>query len=129
MRKFHEAKLLGLDSVEIWGTGTAQREFLHVDDLADACLFLLRKYDGSGQINIGTGKEVSIRELAETLRDVIYPEAELRWNATKPDGAPRKLLDVSKIEAAGWSHSISLTDGIDSTYRWFVDQYENLRGR
>lgn len=129
MRKFHEAKLHGLDSVEIWGTGTAQREFLHVDDLADACLFLLRKYDSSGQINIGTGKEVSIRNLAETLRDVIYPEAELRWNTSKPDGAPRKLLDVSKIEAAGWSHSISLSDGINSTYGWFLDQYEHLRGR
>ena len=129
MRKFHEAKLLGLDSVEIWGSGTARREFLHVDDLAGACLFLLRNYDSAGQINIGTGKEVSIQELAEALREVIYPEAELLWDTTKPDGAPRKLLDVSKSEAAGWSHSISLSDGIDSTYKWFLDQYEHLRGR
>jgi GDP-L-fucose synthase len=129
MRKFHDAKLMGLDSVEIWGSGTARREFLHVDDLADACLFLLRNYNSSGQINIGTGKEVSIQELAETLRDVIYPDAELRWDTTKPDGAPRKLLDVSKIEAAGWSHSIALPDGINSTYKWFIDQYENVRGR
>jgi GDP-L-fucose synthase len=129
MRKFHEAKTTGSDSVEIWGSGTARREFLHVDDLADACLFLLRNYDNAGQINIGTGKEVSIQELAETLRDVIYPEAKLQWDTTKPDGAPRKLLDVSKIETAGWSHSISLSDGIDSTYKWFLDQYEHLRGR
>ena len=129
MRKFHEAKITKTDSVEVWGSGAARREFLHVDDLADACLFLLRNYDSAGQINIGTGKEVSIQELAETLRDVIYPGAELRWDATKPDGAPRKLLDVSKIETAGWSHSISLLDGIDSTYKWFQDQYENLRGR
>jgi GDP-L-fucose synthase len=129
MRKFHDAKLMGLDSVEIWGSGTARREFLHVDDLADACLFLLRNYNSSGQINIGTGKEVSIQELAETLRDVIYPDAELRWDTTKPDGAPRKLLDVSKIEAAGWAHSIALSDGINSTYEWFTDQYENVRGR
>jgi GDP-L-fucose synthase len=129
MRKFHDAKLMGLDSVEIWGSGTARREFLHVDDLADACLFLLRNYNSSGQINIGTGKEVSIQELAETLRDVIYPDAELHWDTTKPDGAPRKLLDVSKIEAAGWSHSIALSDGINSTYEWFTDQYENVRGR
>jgi GDP-L-fucose synthase len=129
MRKFHDAKLMGLDSVEIWGSGTARREFLHVDDLADACLFLLRNYNSSGQINIGTGKEVSIQELAETLRDVIYPDAELRWDTTKPDGAPRKLLDVSKIEAAGWSHSIALSDGINSTYEWFTDHYENVRGR
>ena len=129
MRKFHEAKMTKTDSVEVWGSGVARREFLHVDDLADACLFLLRNYDSAGQINIGTGKEVSIQELAETLRDVIYPGAELRWDTTKPDGAPRKLLDVSKIETAGWSHSISLPDGIDSTYKWFQDQYENLRGR
>lgn len=129
MRKFHEAKAQRSDSVEIWGSGTARREFLHVDDLASACLFLLRNYDNAGQINIGTGKEVSIQELAETLREVIYPESELRWDTTKPDGAPRKLLDVSKIEAAGWSHSISLPDGINSTYRWFLDQYEHLRGR
>jgi len=129
MRKFHEAKIAGSNSVEIWGSGTARREFLHVDDLADACQFLLRNYDSAGQINIGTGKEVSIQTLAETLREIIYPEAELCWDTTKPDGAPRKLLDVSKIERAGWSHLISLSDGISSTYRWFLDQYEHLRGR
>jgi GDP-L-fucose synthase len=129
MRKFHEAKILGTKSVEIWGSGTARREFLHVDDLASACLFLLHNYDSGGQINIGTGEEVSIQELAETLRDAIYPDAELHWNKTKPDGAPRKLLDVSKIKSAGWSHSISLRDGIDSTYAWFTEHYEHIRGR
>jgi GDP-L-fucose synthase len=129
MRKFHEAKLNRSSEVEIWGTGSAKREFLHVDDLADACFYLMKNYDEASHVNIGTGVEVSIKELAETLRDVIYPGVKLRWNTTKPDGAPRKLLDVSKIEAAGWSHSISLLDGIDSTYRWFLDQYEYLRGR
>ena len=129
MRKFHEAKMIGVESVDIWGSGTARREFLHVDDLADACLFLLRNYDNSGPINIGTGEEVSIQELAETLREVIYPEAQLRWDTTKPDGAPRKLLDVSKIKTAGWTHSISLRDGIESTYKWFTDQYDHIRGR
>ena len=129
MRKFHEAKLNRSSEVEIWGTGSAMREFLHVDDLADACFYLMKNYDEASHVNIGTGVEVSIKELAETLRDVIYPGVKLRWNTTKPDGAPRKLLDVSKIEAAGWSHSISLLDGINSTYGWFLDQYEYLRGR
>ena len=129
MRKFHEAKLNRSSEVEIWGTGSAMREFLHVDDLADACLYLMKNYDEASHVNIGTGVEVSIKELAETLRDVIYPGVKLRWDTTKPDGAPRKLLDVSKIEAAGWSHSISLLDGISATYSWFLDQYEYLRGR
>ena len=129
MRKFHEAKLNRSSEVEIWGTGSAMREFLHVDDLADACFYLMKNYDEASHVNIGTGVEVSIKELAETLRDVIYPGVKLRWDTTKPDGAPRKLLDVSKIEAAGWSHSISLLDGINSTYGWFLDQYEYLRGR
>ena len=129
MRKFHEAKLNRSSEVEIWGTGSAMREFLHVDDLADACFYLMKNYDEASHVNIGTGVEVSIKELAETLRDVIYPGVKLLWDTTKPDGAPRKLLDVSKIEAAGWSHSISLLDGINSTYGWFLDQYEYLRGR
>ena len=129
MRKFHEAKLNRSSEVEIWGTGSAMREFLHVDDLADACFYLMKNYDEASHVNIGTGVEVSIKELAETLRDVIYPGVKLRWDTTKADGAPRKLLDVSKIEAAGWSHSISLLDGINSTYGWFLDQYEYLRGR
>lgn len=128
MRKFHEAKQNGIEFIEVWGTGNAKREFLHADDLADACLFMLTNYQDIEHINIGTGIEVSIRELAETLRDVIHPSAELRWDTSKPDGAPRKLLDVSKMTAAGWKHSISLRDGIESTYKWFVDNYEHVRG-
>jgi GDP-L-fucose synthase len=128
MRKFHEAKLKGSGFIDVWGTGSAQREFLHVDDLASACLFMLEHYEDDEHVNIGTGIEVSIRELAETLRDVIYPSAELRWDTTKPDGAPRKLLDVTKMTNAGWRHSISLTEGINSTYQWFLDNYNQARG-
>jgi GDP-L-fucose synthase len=128
MRKFHEAKLKGSGFIDVWGTGSAQREFLHVDDLASACLFMLEHYEDDEHVNVGTGIEVSIRELAETLRDVIYPSAELRWDTTKPDGAPRKLLDVTKMTNAGWRHSISLTEGINSTYQWFLDNYEQGRG-
>jgi GDP-L-fucose synthase len=128
MRKFHEAKLKGSGFIDVWGTGSAQREFLHVDDLASACLFMLEHYEDDEHVNVGTGIEVSIRELAETLRDVIYPSAELRWDTTKPDGAPRKLLDVTKMTNAGWRHSISLTEGINSTYQWFLDNYNQARG-
>ena len=128
MRKFHEAKIGGLDYINVWGTGSAKREFLHADDLADACLFLLNSYDDLEHVNIGTGIDVSIMELAETLRDVIHPSAELRWDASKPDGSPRKLLDVTKIHNAGWSHSISLADGIASTYEWFKANYSSARG-
>jgi GDP-L-fucose synthase len=128
MRKFHEAKLKVSGFIDVWGTGSAQREFLHVDDLASACLFMLEHYEDDEHVNIGTGIEVSIRELAETLRDVIYPSAELRWDTTKPDGAPRKLLDVTKMTNAGWRHSISLTEGINSTYQWFLDNYNQARG-
>ena len=128
MRKFHEAKIGGVDYINVWGTGSAKREFLHADDLADACLFLLNSYDDLEHVNIGTGIDVSIMELAETLRDVIHPSAELRWDASKPDGSPRKLLDVTKIHSAGWSHSISLADGIASTYEWFKAKYSIARG-
>ena len=128
MRKFHEAKIGGVDYINVWGTGSAKREFLHADDLADACLFMLTSYDDLEHVNIGTGLEVSIKELAETLRDVIHPSAELRWDTSKPDGAPRKLLDVTKIHNAGWSHSISLTNGIASTYEWFRANYSIARG-
>lgn len=129
MRKFHEAKINNVGHIDVWGTGSAKREFLHADDLADACLFMLTDYQDIEHINIGTGIEVSIKELAETLRDVIYPQAELHWDTTKPDGAPRKLLDVSKMRSAGWKHSISLRDGIQMTYEWFQENYEQVRGR
>jgi GDP-L-fucose synthase len=128
MRKFHEAKINGVGHIDVWGTGSAKREFLHADDLAEACLFMLTNYQDLEHVNIGTGVEVSIKELAETLRTVIYPSAELRWDASKPDGAPRKLLDVSKMQEEGWTHSISLLEGIESTYAWFVENYANVRG-
>ncbi|MFL6088968.1 MAG: GDP-L-fucose synthase family protein [Aeromicrobium sp.] len=129
MRKFHDAKLNGAGEVEIWGTGSPLREFLHVDDLADACLFLMDHYDDSGHVNVGTGIDQPIRELAEMVRDVVFPDAELVFDHTKPDGMPRKCLDVSRIHELGWRHRIELRDGIESTYRWFCDQnLDSLRG-
>ena len=122
IRKFHDAKERGERDVTIWGTGTARREFLHVDDLADACLFLMRHYDVSQHINVGTGEDLTIGELAGIVRGIVYPDANLIFDHSKPDGSPRKLLDVSKLHAMGWKHSISLIDGIESTYRWFVSQ-------
>lgn len=119
IRKFHEAKLSGQREVVIWGTGTPRREFLHVDDLADACVFLMRTYDGDGHINVGTGVDLSIRELAELVRSIVYPEASLMFDTSKPDGMPRKLLDVSRLHALGWTHRIGLREGIESTYEWF----------
>jgi len=124
MRKFHEAKVRGERTVTLWGTGTPRREFLHVDDLADACLFLMERYDDASHINVGTGADLSIRELAESVRRVVYPDAEIAWDATKPDGMPRKLLDVSRLHALGWTHRIALDDGIASTYRWFVNHQD-----
>jgi GDP-L-fucose synthase len=124
MRKFHEARSQKLPSVEIWGTGTARREFLHVDDLADACLFLMRHYDGDSHINVGTGEDLSIRELAEMIREIVAPEVELVFDPTKPDGTPRKLLDVSRLHALGWRHTTSLRQGVESTYRWLEENYE-----
>ena len=128
MRKFHEAKIAGRGEVEIWGTGSAMREFLHVDDLASACLFLMEHYSDAQHVNVGTGIDLSIRSLAETIRDVVYPEAELVFDTSKPDGTPRKVLDVTKLHALGWKHSIELREGLESTYRWFLDQHETARG-
>ena len=127
MRKFHDAKLAGARDVTIWGTGTPRREFLHVDDLADACLFLMAHYDEAEHINVGTGEDLSIRELAELVRDVVYPQAALVFDATKPDGSPRKLLDVSRLHALGWRHRIELRAGIESTYAWFLANHDTLR--
>jgi len=120
IRKFHDARVAGRGEVVIWGTGAPRREFLHVDDLADACLFLMERYDGDTHLNIGCGEDLSIRELAELVRDVVYPEARLTFDATKPDGTPRKLLDVSRIHALGWRHRIPLREGVEQTYRWFL---------
>jgi GDP-L-fucose synthase len=127
MRKFHEAKEAGTREVVIWGTGAPQREFLHVDDLADACVFLMRNYEEEAHVNVGTGVDLSIRALAETLRDLIYPQAMLTWDSSKPDGMPRKLLDVGKLHALGWRHRIDLRDGIASTYQWFLENRATLR--
>jgi GDP-L-fucose synthase len=121
MRKFHEAKRRGDRTVTLWGTGAPRREFLHVDDLADCCVFLMSHYNEDRHINVGTGTDLSIRELAEMVRNTVFPDARLNWDATKPDGMPRKLLDVSRLRALGWTHRIELAEGIASTYRWFVE--------
>ena len=127
IRKFHEAKEAGTREVVIWGTGTPRREFLHVDDLADACAFLMERYDGEEHVNVGTGEDLSIRELAETIRAIVYPEAALTFDTAKPDGMPRKLLDVSRLHALGWRHRIELREGIAETYEWFKANAGHLR--
>ena len=130
IRKFHDAKLSGGANVEIWGSGRPRREFLHVDDLASACLYLMDHYDDALHINVGTGVDVTIQDLAETIRDVVYPNAQLRFDASKPDGAPRKLLDVTRLRNLGWSSSIELRQGIASTYDWFLSQRpDEIRGQ
>ena len=128
IRKFHDARLGGERDVVIWGTGTPRREFLHVDDLADACVFLMQHYDDSRHVNVGTGEDLSIRELAETVRDIVHPEARLVFDASKPDGMPRKLLDVSRLHDLGWRHRIDLRAGIASTYEWFLNNTNTVRG-
>lgn len=123
MRKFHESKLRGDRAVEIWGTGRARREFLHVDDLADACVFLMDHHEGGDHLNVGTGVDLSIGELATMIRDLVHPDAELRYDESRPDGMPRRVLDVSALSALGWRASIDLVDGLASTYRWYRDQH------
>jgi len=131
IRKSHDAKQSGGDSVEIWGTGSPMREFLHVDDLADACVFLMENYSDDSHINVGTGVDLSIRELAEKVRDIVHPSASLVFDTSKPDGTPRKVLDVSRLNDLGWSPSYDLDRGIRTTYQWFIEQQANqtsLRG-
>ncbi len=128
MRKFHDARAEGREEVTVWGTGSPKREFLHVDDLADACLFLMRHYDEDIHVNVGTGEDLSIRELAETIREVVAPGVRLVFDSTKPDGTPRKLLDVSRLHALGWRHRIGLREGIESTYEWFRLQDDGTSG-
>jgi len=121
IRKFHEAKTEGKKSVTIWGTGTPRREFLYVDDLADACVFLMEHYDGTELINIGTGQDHTIRELAEIVGCVVGFEGELTLDSSKPDGTPQKLLDVSRLKRIGWKAKIRLEEGIRTTYEWYVN--------
>jgi GDP-L-fucose synthase len=120
IRKFHDAKMSGAKEVVIWGTGSPFREFLHVDDLAAACVFLMQNYDREEIINVGTGEEIAIRDLAGLIREVVGCEAALVFDKSKPDGTPRKLLDVSKLRNLGWRYSIGLEQGIRETYEWFL---------
>jgi GDP-L-fucose synthase len=120
LRKAHEAKKNGDRELVVWGSGQPRREFLHVDDLASACVFLLEKYDSAEIVNVGCGEDISIRELAELICDLVGFRGDLNWDATKPDGTPRKLLDVSKLHDLGWRHSIGLREGIARTYDWFL---------
>lgn len=129
IRKFHEAKKNGSPFVELWGTGTPLREFLYVDDMADACIFLLENYSGERHVNIGTGEEISIKELAEAVKEAVGYSGEIRWNADMPDGTPRKLTDVSQIHALGWRHRVELREGITLAYHWFKEHEEQIRGR
>jgi GDP-L-fucose synthase len=129
MRKFHEAKVKGDPTVTVWGTGTPLREFLYVDDLADALVFLMNTYSDIDFVNVGTGQEVSIKELALTMKAVVGYEGELVFDTTKPDGTPRKLLDVSRLNGAGWQAKTDLKTGIEQTYAWFLQSYDSLRGR
>lgn len=121
LRKAHEAKINGSGELIVWGTGQPRREFLHVDDMADACLFLLRNYDSPEIINVGCGEDITIRELGELICEVVGFKGELTFDASKPDGTPRKLLDVSRITALGWQPRIPLRDGIARTYEWFLE--------
>lgn len=121
LRRFHEARVAGASEVVVWGTGTPRREFLHVNDLADAIIFLMEHYDEPDIVNVGWGKDLTIRELAETIAEVIGFKGKLVFDTTKPDGTPRKLLDTSKLQGLGWSPSIELREGIESTYTWYVE--------
>ncbi|HVM96983.1 MAG TPA: GDP-L-fucose synthase [Candidatus Acidoferrales bacterium] len=127
IRRFHEAKVTGASEVVVWGSGTPRREFLHADDLAAAALLLMERYEGEDILNVGAGQDISVAELAVLVRRVVGYEGELRFDATKPDGAPRKLLDVGRLRRLGWQPSIALEDGLESTYRWFVDNAATAR--
>ncbi len=124
IRKFHDAKVANLPTVTLWGTGSPRREFLHVDDLASACLHLLNSYDEDISINVGCGSDISIRELAETVKGVVGFQGNISWDESKPDGTPRKLLDTSRVNSLGWKPTVTLQDGVESTYEWFLN-FEN----
>lgn len=123
IRKFHTAKMEGADSVTLWGTGSPKREFLYVDDLADACVFLMENYDGDEHINVGSGEEVSIKELAEMIKKSVSFEGDLIFDIDKPDGTPRKLLDTKKMLNMGWTYKVTLCEGIERSYQYFLENY------
>jgi GDP-L-fucose synthase len=127
IRRFHEAKARGDASVTIWGTGTPRREFLHVDDLAESILYLLQNYDEEPFVNVGWGVDIAIRELAEMVMSVIGYSGELKFDSSKPDGTPRKLLDVERLKSLGWQPRIPLREGIEQTYRWFAEHFADAR--
>lgn len=122
IRKFHEAKVNNAEFVEIWGTGSPKREFLHVDDLAEACVYLMENYNEAELVNIGTGEDISIKDLALLIKDIVGFEGELRFDTSKPDGTPRKLMDVSKLHSYGWKHQIGLREGITSVYEQYAKE-------
>jgi GDP-L-fucose synthase len=127
IRKFHEAKVTNNQEVNLWGTGSPMREFLHADDLAEACVYLMENYSEPEFINVGTGTDVTIKELAETVKEIVGFEGNLNWDTTKPDGTPRKLMDVSRLHAQGWKHKIDLKEGIGLAYQDFLEHHDTLR--
>lgn len=127
IRKIHDAKVENKPIVELWGSGTPMREFLYIDDLAEGLVFLMNNYNDKQHINIGTGEDVTIANLAETIKTVVGYEGSIIWDASKPDGTPRKLLDVGKLHQLGWHHKTNLEEGLEKTYKWFIENYNNIR--
>ena len=125
IRKFHEAKINGVETLDLWGSGTPLREFLHTDDLANACQFLLENYDGDVPINVGWGKDLTIRDLAGMISEIVKYNGKIKWDSTQPDGTQRKVLDTTLINSLGWKPTVELRDGIKSTYAWFQESYSN----
>ncbi len=127
IRKFHDARINGAKTVELWGSGSPLREFLYSDDMADACVYLLENYSGLQHVNIGTGKEVTIKQLAELVQKTVGFDGEIVWNSAMPDGTPRKLTDVSKLHGLGFMHKIELEEGVKLAYEWFKEHVETAR--
>ena len=128
IRKFHEAKIFKNDTVTVWGSGNARRELLFVDDLADACFYLMQSYSGNMFFNIGSGKDVSIKELAEIIKRIVDYKGDIVFDTSKPDGMPQKLMDITKIKEAGWNYKIELEEGLRKTYNWYLENYERING-
>lgn len=124
IRRFHEAKVNEAKEVVVWGSGAPLREFLYSEDMADACIYLMETYEGNDFFNIGTGKEITIKDLAELIKDIVGYEGKIVWDSSKPDGTPRKLLDVSRLKKTGWTYKIELKDGIEKAYKWYLESYE-----